>query len=31
MLTVMDPRVMAFTQLIVHPVVHNRKFLLSCF
>jgi hypothetical protein len=27
----MDPRVMAFAQLVVHPIMHNRELLLSCF
>jgi hypothetical protein len=31
MLMVTDPRVVAFTQLVVHMAVHSREFLLSCF
>jgi len=31
MLTVMDPCVMAFTQLIVHPAMHPREHMLSVF
>jgi len=31
LLTVKDPRVMAFTQLVVHLVKHSRELMLSCF
>lgn len=30
-LTVMDPRVMAFIQLLVHLAMHSRELMLSCF
>lgn len=26
-----NPRVVAFAQLVVHSAVHSREFLLSCF
>jgi hypothetical protein len=31
MLTVKDPRVMAFTQLVVHLAMHSRELMLSYF